>query len=87
MTGIRAGRRCSGVVDAAFAQRRKTLRAALASWAGSPRGGRAGAQGPAGVDPGLRAESLGVAEYSRIALAGRGQQAGSINHDRSHQQQ
>jgi 16S rRNA (adenine1518-N6/adenine1519-N6)-dimethyltransferase len=58
------------VVDAAFAQRRKTLRAALAPWAGS-----AAAAGQvlsdAGVDPGLRGESLGVAEFARIALAGR----------------
>ena len=30
-------------VDAAFAQRRKTLRAALAAWAGSPAAGRGGA--------------------------------------------
>jgi 16S rRNA (adenine1518-N6/adenine1519-N6)-dimethyltransferase len=59
------------VVDAAFAQRRKTLRAALASWAGS-----AAAAGQvlrqAGIDPALRGESLGVAEFARIALAGRG---------------
>ena len=31
------------VVDAAFAQRRKTLRAALGGWAGSPRPGRGAA--------------------------------------------
>jgi 16S rRNA (adenine1518-N6/adenine1519-N6)-dimethyltransferase len=58
------------VVDAAFAQRRKTLRAALAPWAGS-----AAAAGrilaAAGVDPGLRGESLEVADFARIALAGR----------------
>ena len=56
------------VVDAAFAQRRKTLRAALASWAGSA----AAAEGvlrAAGVDPALRGEALGVAEYIRIAQA------------------
>ena len=56
------------VVDAAFGQRRKTLRAALASWAGSP----AAAEGllrAAGVDPTLRGEALGVAEYIRIAQA------------------
>ncbi len=74
------------VVDAAFSQRRKTLRAALASWAGSPAAAERVLRA-AGVDPGLRGESLGVAEFSSIALAGRGQQAGSINHDRSHQQQ
>jgi 16S rRNA (adenine1518-N6/adenine1519-N6)-dimethyltransferase len=58
------------VIDAAFAQRRKTLRAALASWAGS-----AAAAGQilasAGLDPGLRGEALGVSEFARIALAAR----------------
>ena len=73
------GRGCAGtpgrdevfaVIDAAFAQRRKTLRAALAAWAGSA----ADAErilDAAGVDPALRGESLGVAEFARIALAGR----------------
>jgi 16S rRNA (adenine1518-N6/adenine1519-N6)-dimethyltransferase len=56
------------VVDAAFGQRRKTLRAALASWAGSP--GRAEAVArAAGVDPGARGESLGIAQFARIAAA------------------
>jgi ribosomal RNA small subunit methyltransferase A len=58
------------VVDAAFAQRRKTLRAALAGWAGS-----AATAGQvlraAGVDPALRGEALGVAEFAKIALVGR----------------
>ena len=58
------------LVDAAFAQRRKTLRAALARWAGS-----ALAAGEilaaAGVDPALRGESLDVTQYIRIAEAGR----------------
>ena len=56
------------VVDAAFAQRRKTLRAALAGWAGSP----AAAEGvlrAAGVDPGLRGEALGVTDFAAIASA------------------
>jgi 16S rRNA (adenine1518-N6/adenine1519-N6)-dimethyltransferase len=56
------------VVDAAFAQRRKTLRAALAAWAGS----RAEAESvlrAAGVDPGARGETLGVADFARIAAA------------------
>jgi 16S rRNA (adenine1518-N6/adenine1519-N6)-dimethyltransferase len=56
------------VVDAAFAQRRKTLRAALAPWAGSA----ADAERillAAGVDPRARGESLGVAEFARIACA------------------
>jgi 16S rRNA (adenine1518-N6/adenine1519-N6)-dimethyltransferase len=56
------------VVDAAFAQRRKTLRAALAGWAGSP--DRAGeVLRAAGVDPGLRGESLSVEQFAAIAAA------------------
>ncbi|MHB1593246.1 MAG: 16S rRNA (adenine(1518)-N(6)/adenine(1519)-N(6))-dimethyltransferase RsmA [Streptosporangiaceae bacterium] len=56
------------VIDAAFAQRRKTLRAALASWAGSAeRAGRVLAA--AGVDPALRGEAIGVEDYIRIAGA------------------
>ncbi len=56
------------VVDAAFAQRRKMLRSALASWAGSA------AQAErilreAGVDPAARGESLGVAQFAGIAQA------------------
>jgi 16S rRNA (adenine1518-N6/adenine1519-N6)-dimethyltransferase len=57
-----------GLVDAAFAQRRKTLRAALAGWAGSA--ARAGALlERAGVDPGTRGEQLSVADYARVASA------------------
>jgi 16S rRNA (adenine1518-N6/adenine1519-N6)-dimethyltransferase len=59
------------VVDAAFAQRRKTLRAALAPWAGSAVAAEQVLR-EAGIDPGLRGESLGVAEFARIALAGHG---------------
>ncbi|MBI1377268.1 MAG: 16S rRNA (adenine(1518)-N(6)/adenine(1519)-N(6))-dimethyltransferase RsmA [Frankiales bacterium] len=56
------------VVDAAFAQRRKTLRAALASWAGSPvRAEQVLVR--AGVDPTARGEQLTVAEFARIAAA------------------
>jgi 16S rRNA (adenine1518-N6/adenine1519-N6)-dimethyltransferase len=56
------------VVDAAFAQRRKTLRAALASWAGSaPLAEKA--LRAAGVDPSARGESLDVAAFARIAEA------------------
>ena len=56
------------VVDAAFAQRRKTLRAALASYAGSaPRAERALVA--AGVDPTLRGERLTVEDFTRIADA------------------
>ena len=56
------------VVDAAFAQRRKTLRSALGRLAGSP-GAAADALAVAGVDPGLRGEQLGVGDFARIARA------------------
>jgi 16S rRNA (adenine1518-N6/adenine1519-N6)-dimethyltransferase len=55
-------------VDAAFAQRRKTLRTALAGWAGSPAAvGRLAAA--AGIDPGARGETLDIAAYCRLAAA------------------
>jgi 16S rRNA (adenine1518-N6/adenine1519-N6)-dimethyltransferase len=54
------------VVDAAFAQRRKTLRAALARWAGSAADAERILRA-AGVDPGARGESLAVADFARIA--------------------
>jgi 16S rRNA (adenine1518-N6/adenine1519-N6)-dimethyltransferase len=59
------------LVDAAFAQRRKTLRQALATWAGSSR--RAGELVMlAGIDPMTRGEQLTVGQFARIAeLAGR----------------
>ncbi|WP_061298637.1 16S rRNA (adenine(1518)-N(6)/adenine(1519)-N(6))-dimethyltransferase RsmA [Herbidospora cretacea] len=53
-------------VDAAFAQRRKTLRAALAGWAGSPAAAEE-ALVKAGVDPKARGEQLDVADFARIA--------------------
>jgi 16S rRNA (adenine1518-N6/adenine1519-N6)-dimethyltransferase len=56
------------VIDAAFSQRRKTLRAALAAWAGSPAAAEAVLKA-AGVDPALRGEALGVADFARIAAA------------------
>lgn len=56
------------VVDAAFGQRRKTLRSALATLAGSPQAAEA-ALTAAGVEPSLRGEQLGVAEFARIADA------------------
>ena len=56
------------VVDAAFAQRRKALRSALAGWAGSPAAAEAALRA-AGVDPGARAETLTVADFARIAAA------------------
>ena len=56
------------VVDAAFRQRRKTLRAALSGWAGSaPEAERL--LRAARLDPGARGESLGVAEFARLAAA------------------
>jgi 16S rRNA (adenine1518-N6/adenine1519-N6)-dimethyltransferase len=56
------------VIEAAFGQRRKTLRAALAGWAGSaPEAERI--LRAAGVDPGARGESLTVAQFARIAAA------------------
>jgi 16S rRNA (adenine1518-N6/adenine1519-N6)-dimethyltransferase len=64
------------VIDAAFAQRRKTLRSALASWAGSA-GAAETLLREAGVDPALRGEAIGVAQYIRIAVAAR--QARTIN--------
>ncbi|HEY7484495.1 MAG TPA: 16S rRNA (adenine(1518)-N(6)/adenine(1519)-N(6))-dimethyltransferase RsmA [Streptosporangiaceae bacterium] len=54
------------VVDTAFAQRRKTLRAALATWAGSPAAAEQTLRA-AGVDPSARGESLDVAAFARIA--------------------
>jgi len=57
------------VIDAAFGQRRKTLRAALAGWAGSPAEAERVLRA-AGVDPGTRGEQLTVAEFARIAEAG-----------------
>ncbi|MFD4139129.1 MULTISPECIES: 16S rRNA (adenine(1518)-N(6)/adenine(1519)-N(6))-dimethyltransferase RsmA [unclassified Streptomyces] len=56
------------VVDAAFAQRRKTLRAALAGWAGSPAAAET-ALVAAGISPQARGESLTVEEFARIAEA------------------
>ena len=56
------------VVDAAFAQRRKTLRAALAGWAGSAQAAE-DALVAAGVSPQARGESLTVHEFARIAEA------------------
>jgi 16S rRNA (adenine1518-N6/adenine1519-N6)-dimethyltransferase len=54
------------VVDAAFAQRRKTLRAALSRWAGSPVAAEQVLR-TAGVDPRTRGEQLAVGDFARIA--------------------
>jgi 16S rRNA (adenine1518-N6/adenine1519-N6)-dimethyltransferase len=56
------------VIDEAFGQRRKTLRAALATWAGSPAEAEEILRA-AGVSPGARGEELGIAEFARIARA------------------
>jgi len=54
------------VIDAAFSQRRKTLRAALARWAGSAQEA-ADVLAEAGIESRLRGESLTVEDYVRIA--------------------
>ena len=56
------------VIDAAFAQRRKTLRAALAGWAGSAARAERALRA-AGVDPAARGETLDIADFARIAQA------------------
>ena len=55
-------------IDAAFAQRRKTLRAALAGWAGSAARAEEVLRA-AGLDPRTRGEQLGVGEFAAIAAA------------------
>lgn len=55
--------RFSAIVTAAFSQRRKTLRNTLGKMIGED------ALRAAGIDPGLRAENLGVGDYERLALA------------------
>ncbi|MCC3266608.1 16S rRNA (adenine(1518)-N(6)/adenine(1519)-N(6))-dimethyltransferase RsmA [Arthrobacter gengyunqii] len=56
------------VIDAAFAQRRKTLRAALSGWAGSPAQAE-NALVAAGVDPRARGEVIDIHAFARIAEA------------------
>ncbi|MBV9012037.1 MAG: 16S rRNA (adenine(1518)-N(6)/adenine(1519)-N(6))-dimethyltransferase RsmA [Pseudonocardiales bacterium] len=58
--------RVFALVDAAFAQRRKTLRTALAPWAGSADAAERVLRA-AGVDPSARGEQLTVGEFARIA--------------------
>jgi 16S rRNA (adenine1518-N6/adenine1519-N6)-dimethyltransferase len=57
--------RTFAVIDAAFAQRRKTMRAALSVLAGS---GAAAEEAlvKAGISPQARGESLGIAEFARL---------------------
>ena len=57
-----------GCIDAAFAQRRKTLRAALAGWAGSAANAEAVLRA-AGVDPRTRGEQLDIVAFAAIAAA------------------
>jgi 16S rRNA (adenine1518-N6/adenine1519-N6)-dimethyltransferase len=57
------------VVHASFGQRRKTLRAALARWAGSPADAERIIRA-AGIDPGARGETLGIEQFARIAEQG-----------------
>ncbi|MFB7722356.1 16S rRNA (adenine(1518)-N(6)/adenine(1519)-N(6))-dimethyltransferase RsmA [Nocardia sp. NPDC056100] len=54
------------VIDAAFAQRRKTLRAALAGWAGSPVEAERRLVA-AGIAPTARGETLDTAAFVRLA--------------------
>jgi 16S rRNA (adenine1518-N6/adenine1519-N6)-dimethyltransferase len=55
-------------IDAAFAQRRKTLRAALAGWAGSAAHAETTLRA-AGVDPRTRGEQLDIGTFAAIAAA------------------
>jgi 16S rRNA (adenine1518-N6/adenine1519-N6)-dimethyltransferase len=58
------------LIDAAFAQRRKTLRAALREWAGSADDAETALRA-AGIDPRTRGEALGVVDFARLAEAHR----------------
>jgi 16S rRNA (adenine1518-N6/adenine1519-N6)-dimethyltransferase len=65
----RAGREAVfACIDAAFAQRRKTLRAALAGWAGSADAAERALRA-AGVDPRARGEQLDVVAFAAVADA------------------
>ncbi|ALE75046.1 16S rRNA methyltransferase [Pseudonocardia sp. EC080610-09] len=54
------------VIEAAFAQRRKALRGALAGWAGSPAAAETALRA-AGIDPTTRAERLSVTDFAAVA--------------------
>jgi 16S rRNA (adenine1518-N6/adenine1519-N6)-dimethyltransferase len=70
--GVAVGRdEVFAVIDAAFSQRRKTLRSALANWAGSAAAAESVLRA-ADVDPSLRGEALGISEFTRIAAAAAG---------------
>ncbi|MBC7308070.1 MAG: 16S rRNA (adenine(1518)-N(6)/adenine(1519)-N(6))-dimethyltransferase RsmA [Actinomycetales bacterium] len=57
-------------VDAAFAQRRKTLRSSLASWAGSPAAAEEALRA-AGIDPRQRGEQLTIGDFAAVVAAHR----------------
>jgi 16S rRNA (adenine1518-N6/adenine1519-N6)-dimethyltransferase len=61
--------RTFAVIDAAFSQRRKTLRQALADFAGSPAEAEALLL-EAGVNPTLRGEALSIDDFVKIARVG-----------------
>lgn len=65
-TGDRAA--VFAAVDAAFAQRRKTLRSALSGWAGSATAAEA-ALTRAGIDPRARGETLTVDDFAAVVDA------------------
>ena len=54
------------VVDAAFGQRRKVLRGALAALAGSPAEAQRAIEA-AGIEPTARGETLSISEFARLA--------------------
>ncbi|WP_232660505.1 16S rRNA (adenine(1518)-N(6)/adenine(1519)-N(6))-dimethyltransferase RsmA [Pseudonocardia sp. TRM90224] len=56
------------LIDAAFAQRRKALRSALADWAGSPAAAEEALRA-AGIEPLERAERLSIEDFARLAAA------------------
>lgn len=58
------------LVEAAFAQRRKSLRAALSGFFGSPREAESVLRA-AGIDPSARGEGLDVTSFARLAEAAR----------------
>jgi len=66
---VRVGReRVFAVIDAAFAQRRKTLRRALAPLAGGPDRAEAALRA-AGIDPSERGERLDATDFAALTEA------------------
>jgi 16S rRNA (adenine1518-N6/adenine1519-N6)-dimethyltransferase len=65
----RSGRESTfDVIDAAFSQRRKTLRAALGTFAGGAAVAERALRA-AGIDPSLRGEQLDIADFARLSDA------------------